>query len=231
MFYIIVAAIGLVLMAADYGYSTLLGVAIVLADAVIFGLVSFFRENTGDPRGALAALPAALGGVVCDRTGNPTGRQELAVGDCLQVRRNQRTITLGVHQLGGHGGRTLHYLIEAPFAPADYRVSIGKKTMLRLGDNFAGSNCVFYGAKTAVCAGAKLLVGWPQRDEVLARIAGKEKLQEALRGVLVDADFGELRIREGSLSLQKPLHRGDLHAERMRTVLDRVAVILDALSA
>jgi len=237
MVYIAAGIVGFLLLLSGNFYAIIAGTILLLIDAILFILLQLISENTGDVQGHLTQIYNKYNGTVREN-GIAIAKDHVAIGDIVELERGGRPLSLSVQKVRratttGGGGTALALVINAPLLEnKDLDIRVGRKTLLRLGDKFSGSDCVFYGAETITVKNRKILVAGKDRELFMKMVQADVALQDGVLFLLFESKYDEFRVGTGGqqiFKLGKNYTRGDTEPEKLVGILDAVAAVMNKI--
>lgn len=228
---------GLVLTFTGNTYAVLAGCSIALVGIITYAVASFFKENTGDIKGDLACLCSEHGGTTSHGEEDSTAAVA-DIGDVLKFQRGNREILFSTYwrrgsaAAGGAGGGLQIYINTPLMINKELDLRVGRKTLIRLGDRYAGSDCVFYGCEAIKENGKSVVVAGKDKNLFMAAVHRDRQLADAVEALLFKTGYDEFRIGTGGdkiLKLGKRYARHDTKPEKVGAVIDAVVIIMDKL--
>ncbi|MDZ7640424.1 MAG: hypothetical protein U5J62_00090 [Desulfurivibrio sp.] len=160
------------------------------------------------------------------------------IGDVLEFQRKDREIVFATQMFrgsagaGGAGGG-LKVFVNTPLTVNEaLDLRVGRKTLVRLGDRYGGSNCVFYGSEAIKINGKSVLVAGKDKNVFTAAVQRDRQLADAVETILFEAGYDEFRIGTGGetiFKVGKSYARGDTKPEKVMAVFDAVVTIMNKL--
>ena len=125
----------------------------------------------------------------------------------------------------GYGSGGGLYLTVETDIPKGIHLWLAGKTLMRLGDNFAGSSCRYYHAKTVKSDSGIFLAGGNDKEKFYDKLNEDSSLKNALGELIHTYGFDELQLADGRCTARKKYLRGDAEAGRIKDLLEKVTLI------